>query len=162
MNDMHLLDMPPDKMEGEVVAALFFKDDRPLAGAAALLDWRLNGHLTKQLLSGSVTGTSRDLLLVQNNGKLDSDWALFVGGGRRKEISVDQYSLLLAKIFRTCHQAGFARIAICLDIDSSLSKKELTTLVREAYNAGPYTGIDYLLTLVPVAYDTTRQISENN
>jgi hypothetical protein len=156
MSNKRLLDMPPDKLEGEVVVALFFEDDRPLAGAAALLDWRLNGHLTQQLLSRSVTGASRDSLLVQNNGKLDSEWALVVGGGQRKKISGTVYSKLLAKIFKTCRQAGFSRIALCLDIDGSLSEKELTALVAEAYNSGPYSGIDYLLSIVSVSHDSAQ------
>ena len=156
MINKRLLDMPPDKLEGEVVVALFFEDDRPLAGAAALLDWRLNGHLTQQLLGRSVTGASRDSLLVQNNGKLDSEWALFVGGGQRKKISGTVYSKLLTKIFKTCRQAGFSRIALCLDIDGSLSEKELTTLVAEAFNSGPYSGIDYLLSIVSVSHDSAQ------
>ena len=156
MSDKRLLDMPPDKMEGEVVAALFFEDDRPLAGAAALLDWRLNGHLTEQLLTGAVTGAARDLLLIQNNGKLDSKWVLLAGAGQRKKITATVCSKLVAKIFKTCCQAGFERIAICLDADGSLSEKELAALVRDVYDAGSYAGIDYLLSLVPVSSDSTQ------
>jgi hypothetical protein len=150
MSDKRLLDMPPDKMEGEVVVALFFEDDRPLAGAAALIDWRLNGFLTQQLLNGKATGATRNSILVQNNGKLDSDWALFIGGGLRKKITAPVYSRLLATIFKTCHQAGFTRIAICLDVDGSLADKELAHLVKEVFATGAYPGIDYLLSLVSV------------
>jgi hypothetical protein len=156
MNDKRLLDMPPDKMEGEVVVALFFDDDRPLKGAAALLDWRLNGQLTQQLLSRTVTGASRDSLLIQNNGKLDSEWVLFVGGGQRKKLAVAVYSKLLSKLFKICRQAGFSRIAICLDADGSISEKELTSLVGEAFNAGSYAGINYLLSIVSVSYDSAQ------
>lgn len=154
MVDKHLLDMPPDKMEGEVAVALFFEDDRPLKGAAALLDWRLNGHLTGQLLSCTVSGTPRDLIMIQNNGKLDSDWAMLVGGGQRKKLSATVWTRLLSKIFKACHQAGFSRIAICLDTDDSLTDRQLTDLVAETFHKGHYTGIDYLLTLVPVTHDS--------
>ena len=143
--------MPPDKMEGEVAVALFFEDDRPLKGAAALIDWRLNGHLTRQLLNRSVNGASRDLLLIQNNGKLDSDWAMLVGGGQRRKLTLTVWTRLLSKIFKTCSKAGFSRIAICLDADGSLPEKELTDLVGEVFSKGKYTGIDYFLTLVPVS-----------
>ncbi len=156
MNDKRLLDMPPDKMEGEVVVAIFFEDDRPLTGSAALLDWRLNGYLTQQLLLGSATGTARDSLLVQNNGKLDSDWALFVGGGQRKKMTETLCLNLLSNIFRKCRQAGFSRIALCLDVDGSLSEKELSNLAREAFNSGSYDGIDYLLTVVSVSRDSAK------
>ena len=154
MVDKHLLDMPPDKMEGEVAVALFFEDDRPLKGAAALIDWRLNGHLTRQLMNLHVNGAPRDLLLIQNNGKLDSDWAMLVGGGQRRKLTPIVWTRLLSKIFKTCSKAGFSRIAICLDADGSLPEKELTDLVGEVFSKGNYAGIDYLLTLVPVSSDS--------
>lgn len=154
MVDKRLLDMPPDKMEGEVAVALFFEDDRPLKGAAALIDWRLNGQLTSQLLNQSANGSPRDFLLIQNNGKLDSDWALLVGGGQRRKLTTTVWSRLLTKIFNSCSKAGFTRIAMCLDADESLPEKELTELVSEVFSKGHYSGIDYLLTLVPVASDS--------
>ena len=149
MADKRLLDMPPDKMEGEVAVALFFEEDRPLKGAAALLDWRLNGHLTRQLLSLSVNGSQREMLLVQNNGKLVSDWALLVGGGLRRKLTAAVWTRLLTKIFKACSKAGFSRISICLDADEILTDKELTDLVAEVFSKGQYPDIDYLLTLVP-------------
>ena len=155
MADKHLLDMPPDKMEGEVAVALFFEEDRPLKGAAALVDWRLNGRLTRQLLSLSVNGSPRDLLLIQNNGKLDSDWAMLIGGGQRRKLTHTVWTRLLSKIFKACSKAGFSRIAICLDADGSLPENELTNLVGEVFSKGNYAGIDYLLTLVPVSSDST-------
>ena len=151
MNDKHLLDMPPDKMEGEVAVSLFFEDDRPLVGAAALIDWRLNGHLTKQLLNGAVTGALRDMVLIQNNGKLDSEWALLIGGGHRKKLSATVWSRLLLKIFKACSQVGFSRVAICLDADGSLPENELISLVSEVFATGKFSSIDYILTLVPVS-----------
>lgn len=156
MTDKHLLDMPPDRMEGEVVVAFFFDDDRPLKGAAALIDWRLNGHLTRQLLDGAVTGASRDALLIMNNGKLESDWALLVGGGQRKRLSSAAWTRLVTHIFKICDQAGFKRISICLDADETLSMNELTALVREVYAAGNYGAIDYYLSLGSIKSASTQ------
>lgn len=154
MTDKRLLDMPPDKMEGEVVVALFFEDDRPLEGAAALLDWRLDGHLTQQLLDKAVTGALRDSILVQNNGKLVSDWVLLVGGGQRRKLTATVWTRLFSKIFKTCSQAGFSRISICVDADGSIPEDELVTLVSETFTTGNFSGIDYLLALVPVSAES--------
>lgn len=154
MTDKHLLDLPPDRLVGEVAVALFFEEDRPLVGAAALLDWRLNGHLTRQIIADSVTGSLRDCVLVQNNGKLVSNWAMLVGGGQRKKLSMTVWSRLIAQVFTTCSHAGFSRIALCLDTDGSIAKNELAALVSEVYTTGRYTGIDYVLSLVPLKADS--------
>lgn len=115
MSETYILDLPPDRMEGEVTVVYFFEDDRPLNGAAALLDWRLNGRLTELLLSGSVTGRSGEAVIFENNGKFDAEWALFLGGGKRTRLSINAWQGLLKKGFRTCENAGFERVAFCLD-----------------------------------------------
>ena len=60
MSDTYILDLPPDRMEGEVATVYFFEDDRPLHGSASMLDWRLNGKVTELLLDGTVSGRIGD------------------------------------------------------------------------------------------------------
>lgn len=115
MTEAHILDLPPDRMEGEAAAAFFFEDDRPLHGSAALLDWRLNGKLTELILNGSVDGRLGETIAVMNNGKIDADWALFLGGGKRSRLSMAVWERLLKKAIKICRKAGFERVAFCLD-----------------------------------------------
>jgi hypothetical protein len=145
-----LLDLPPDRMDGEVVAALFFEDDRPLRGAASYLDWRLNGHLTKLLLQGRVTGATADALVCCNNGKLQSAWALMLGGGSRRRLNRASWQRLIKNLLEVCANAGFSRLALCLDDDGSLPVAELADLVDEARNDRRFQHLECLLTFVPV------------
>ena len=136
MSEAYILDLPPDRMEGEVAVVFFFEDDRPLHGAASLLDWRLNGKLTELLLSGKVSGCLGDTITVCNNGKLDVDWALFLGGGKRQRLSVAAWERLLKKGIKICQKAGFDRVAFCLDSqeDVPVSQiKEITGKVLGEY-----------------------------
>lgn len=125
MSETYILDLPPDRMEGEAAAVFFFEDDRPLHGAASLLDWRLNGKLTELLLAGKVSGRLGDTVVVRNNGKLDVDWALFLGGGKRQKLTVAVWERLLKKGLKLCAKAGFGRIAFCLDSQEHISAAEL-------------------------------------
>jgi Cytosol aminopeptidase family, N-terminal domain len=111
---LHVLDLPVDRMEGEVVAALFFEDVRPLFGAAALLDWRLNGRLTDMLLKKEVTGRAGEHVLVANNGKLVADWILFVGGGKWHGLNIGRYRERLRHLLSVCSNAGFSLVSIGL------------------------------------------------
>ena len=85
-------------VEGEVVAALFFEDRRPLCGPAALLDWRLNGLLTGLLQQGRVLGGKGERVLVRNNGKIGSEWIFFAGGGRHQNLEPEGYRQLIADL----------------------------------------------------------------
>ncbi|TFG39869.1 MAG: hypothetical protein E4H48_08435 [Syntrophobacterales bacterium] len=125
MTALRVLDVPADRMEGEVVAALFFEDIRPLHGAAALLDWRLNGRLTDMLLEEEVTGQMGEHVLVANNGKLAADWILFVGGGRWRELDAGRYREVLRHLLGVCSNAGFSLVSFCLTATAAMAANVL-------------------------------------
>ena len=114
MSRARVLDMAPDLMMGDVVASFFFEDQRPLSGSAALLDWRLNGALTRLLLDGEVTGNPGEYILIGNNGKLQASWVLFAGGGCRSQLAPFTYAGLIGGLLDHCRRAGFHRISLCL------------------------------------------------
>lgn len=148
MMQLHLLDNPVDRFEGDVVAALYFVDDRPLCGPAALLDWRLNGRLTEQLLLGVLDGSIGEQLLVQGNGKIAADWALFVGAGKRAELGEDGYRKLLRHLLTICHRAGASRIALGLGLPVGMTSAGLQRLVSQSLDELAPCHLDCLLGIV--------------
>lgn len=148
MMQLHLLDNPVDRFEGDVVAAFYFVDDRPLCGPAALLDWRLNGRLTELLLQDVLDGTIGEQLLVQGNGKIAADWALFVGGGKRAELAENGYRKLLRHLLTTCHRAGATRVALGLGLSAGMTSAELQRLVRQSLEDMAPANLDCLLGIV--------------
>ena len=114
MIDLETVVLPADHLPGECVVALFFEDQRPLEGPVALLDWRLNGQLTRMLLDGELTGRAGEHLVLQNNGKLQCDWILFVGGGKWQGLCRETYASLVKHALKSASQAGFSDVAICL------------------------------------------------
>lgn len=155
MMQLHLLDNLVDRFEGEVVAALFFVDDRPLSGPEALLDWRLNGHLTELLLQGKASGSAGEHLLVRSNGKIAADWVLFVGGGRRQGLGEKDCRELLRHLLTTCRRAGFSRIALGLGLPAGMNAFGLLTMVRQTLDEMAPGNLDCLLSIVD---DTARLV----
>ncbi|MEJ2199641.1 MAG: M17 family peptidase N-terminal domain-containing protein [Desulfuromonadaceae bacterium] len=149
MGALQVLNRQADRLEGEVVAALFFEDVRPLAGPAGLLDWRLNGRLTELLLRQEVSGRRGEQVLVANNGKLAADWILFFGGGCRRELNAEDYGELLRQLLGVCRAAGFAFISLCLPLvpgmDRKLPERELERVLAEF----PDSAVECRLTLDP-------------
>ncbi len=152
MTDTYILDLPPDRVEGEVAAVFFFEDDRPLHGSASLLDWRLNGKLTELLLDGSVSGKPGDAVIVRNNGKLDADWALFLGGGKRQRLSRAAWERLLKKAIKLCQKAGFERIAFCLDSQEDVPVSQIREIAEHILAENSQSDIECLFSFdtVPV------------
>lgn len=128
---IQLLDLPADKLDGQVSAAFYFEDERPLHGPVAMLDWRLNGALTKKLLSGELTGKSSEQFMSMANDKVESEWILFQGGGSRKGLTSDTYLSLVRNLFLRCEKMGTTRLALSLSPIEGLGYNELESAVRD-------------------------------
>jgi hypothetical protein len=70
-----------DELQSEIIVLPFFSDERPLCGAAGLIDWRLCGALSRKLLAGYLDGHFGEKALVTAPPKLKSEGLLLVGLG---------------------------------------------------------------------------------
>ena len=85
---LEALDTLPD---GDLV--LFCaEDERPLQAAAGFVDWRLNGWLSRQVLSGKFAGKSGERLLTPGGGLLQSQRIFVFGIG-----PTDQFHVQMAE-----------------------------------------------------------------
>jgi hypothetical protein len=78
---------PIDRQECQLVEAGFFEDERPLRGPAGLLDWRLNGAISREIINGRITGRFKETVIIPSNGRIQSPKILLIGLGRAARIS---------------------------------------------------------------------------
>lgn len=124
--------LPADSLSGESVVALYFDDQKPLEGPAALLDWRLDGQLTRMLLDGELQGRAGEHLMLQSNGKLRADWVLFVGGGKWRGLCRDTHASLVKHMLRVVRQAGFHDVSLAFELHDEVDENVLFRQVSEA------------------------------
>jgi hypothetical protein len=129
MTQVELTGVPLDRLPADAAAALFYSDELPPCGGAALLDWRLDGRLTRLLQQGRLDGNFGEHLLVRSNRKVEATWSLFVGGGRRLDLEADRLRWLLRHLLETCQRTGFMRVALGLDCPVGFSSTALAALV---------------------------------
>ena len=145
MNSVRVVAQAPDRMPGEVVAGFFFEDQRPMDGAAALLDWRLNGLLSRLLLDGSATGRPGEYILVGNNGKLQTPWILFAGAGMLKNLAPFTYRGLVGSVIDDCRRVGFRQVSLCLTKPAGVASDWVEQLATELALGAD--GMEIILTL---------------
>jgi hypothetical protein len=139
MTTFERVESPADRLEAESVVVFYFSDKKLLEGPAALLDWRLDGQLTRMLLSGDVQGKAGEHVMLQNNGKLKSDWVLFVGGGQWAGLSEETHAALIRHMLKVVSQAGFTKVSLAFmpheDVsDDSLHQQISEAMVAEGHN----------------------------
>lgn len=132
MNPLERLTLPADSLPGESVVALYFSDQKPLQGPAALLDWRLDGQLTRMLLDGEVQGRAGEHVMLQNNGKLKADWVLFVGGDKWHGLCPETHAALIRHMLRVARQAGFKDVTLAFMPHEDISLKLLQQQIKDA------------------------------
>lgn len=78
-----------DRIETEVLALFFFQDERPLKGAAGLVDWKMNGALSSLIIKEISSGVSGESTLVLPGKRINSQKILLFGLGDSKNYSTD-------------------------------------------------------------------------
>jgi len=84
-----------DGLQTEVIVLPFFSDERPLTGAAGLIDWRLCGALSRKLLAGYLDGHFGEKGMIARPARLKAEALLLVGLG-----PIDSFDRSVAK--RAC------------------------------------------------------------
>ena len=72
-----------DEVSAEVIACGVYRDERPLAGLAGLLDWRLAGRLSRLAKQGFLLGEVGELLALPVRPRLPFDKLIVAGLGPR-------------------------------------------------------------------------------
>ena len=132
MNQLERVALSADCLPGESVVALYFSDQRPLDGPAALLDWRLDGQLTKMLIDGEVQGRAGEHVMLQSNGKLKADWVLFVGGGKWYGLCEETHASLVRHMLSVARQAGFKDVSLAFLPHEEIDQKILQQQIEKA------------------------------
>lgn len=121
-----------DHLPGGSVVALYFVDQKPLDGPAAVLDWRLNGQLTRMILDGEVHGRAGEHVLLQGNGKVKADWVLFVGGGKWQGLCEETHASLIRHMLMVAQKAGFDDLSLALSLHDEFDVKILHQQIQDA------------------------------
>jgi len=85
----------------EVLVATTLLDERPAHGVAGLIDWRLNGRLSRLMLDGFATGKLGEVLLLPGKPQMSYDKLLLFGAGPRADFGERIYRDVLHRIFMT-------------------------------------------------------------
>lgn len=103
-----------DELQTELVILPFFSDERPLRGAAGLIDWRLCGALSRKLLAGYIDGRFGEKSLLTSPGTLKSEALLLVGLGDSSDFDASVAANASALIADALRDAKVSTAALTL------------------------------------------------
>lgn len=108
MIQLKISNHPLDEISSQLSLVTAFQDVRPLKGRAGLVDWRLNGRLSKFMREQKFKGEKGEALLMPSRGRIDSSELMILGLGKKSEIHDPEVPHLLTLIVekllhKKCH-----------------------------------------------------------
>jgi hypothetical protein len=98
---------------GELFVIPIWSDVRPLRGAAGLVDWRLNGHLSERLREERFTGARGERLLLPTR-RLPWRAVLALGLGWARDFDDERFRDWLETAFEVMKGLGVSTVAAAL------------------------------------------------
>lgn len=83
----------PDDLKREGLALGFFMDERPPKGACGLVDWRMNGLISREIARGHITGTFMEKILIAARSRIPASKIFLFGLGLLSELTYDRLNL---------------------------------------------------------------------
>lgn len=133
-----------DRLERDVLALAVFADERPLRGLNGIVDWRLNGRVSRLLARREATGAAGEKTLLNAVGRVPAERLLLYGLGRRAEFDnmafVNGVEGLIDAVLGL-RPDGLALGVPGAHLESAFSLERLAILVKELHSRfdGPVT-----------------------
>ncbi len=123
-----------DKIETEAIVLLFFSNERPLKGATGLIDWRMNGSISRLISKGMISGEKGEATLILPNKRIKSKKILMAGLGDSSAFGETSLKDTAIAIIRQLDKISIKNFTIAMPPlgKSHISTKDAaTTLVRQ-------------------------------
>ena len=103
-----------DKTGTEAIVLLFFSDERPLKGASGLIDWRMNGAISRLIAGGMIKGERGESILMVPKSRIKAGKILMAGLGKSSELNKDALSESAGALMKQLVKIGVNKFSISL------------------------------------------------
>lgn len=123
----------PVEIDADILALTLFEDERPLRGHAGMVDWRMNGELSRMIVNGYVSGREGEPLLISTDSRIPSPRILLFGIGDSKLFEPKRFQGLLTAFVRTISKLNLSRLAVTIPGSSLFSVENMAVAVRAEF-----------------------------
>lgn len=103
-----------DKIPAELIVLMHYEDEVPFSGLLGVLDWRINGRLSRFIKSKKYTGKPKELLLIPSEFRFMSNEIMILGLGKRSDFHEDHVNKILDYFLETVDKKKSHQICLSL------------------------------------------------
>jgi hypothetical protein len=141
---------PPDVPAHKCLALGIFSDEKPPRGICGLIDWRVNGFISREIKQGRISGQFMEKVVIPYPGRIGSEILLLFGLGPLTEFNYD-------RVYTSAFQIASAACGMLInnfafDLAGANRGRLETAVIVEAMITGCF---DYLSEDIARLSDTT-------
>ena len=103
-----------EDIQADLLVTTYFQDLGSPKGPTGMIDWRLNGFLSRSIVDKRITGSKGEITLIPLNQKFETQRMILVGLGKWKEYTISELRLMLPNIQKAVMQMNPAHVCICI------------------------------------------------
>lgn len=103
-----------DKVTAELVVLMHYQDQLPLKNLLGVLDWRINGRLSRVVQNKTFQGKPRELLLMPSEARFKASQILVLGLGQKSEFNEDHINEVLDYFIKTVENKRAEQVCFSL------------------------------------------------
>ena len=103
-----------DELETDLIVATLFENEQPPLGVTGLIDWRLNGFLSRMILRGALKGRAGESILVPLQRRLPARRLLLLGLGRPEQFHLADVRRVAEHVGRVISHLGTVDVSLAL------------------------------------------------
>src|SRR5438045_3947757 len=116
---LSLTTQPIDKIPAETVVLMHYEDDLPFKGMPGLIDWRLNGRISRVVQGKRFDGKAKELLLIPAEGRFKANEVILLGMGSKDNFNDAHIPQVLDYLLEVVTKKKAAQV--CFSLNQMLS-----------------------------------------
>ncbi len=111
---VNISSQPIDQLECKGIILHIFEEKKPPRGATGIIDWLLNGFLSRMLKREQITGKDQEVVLCPSHNRLTAEKILLFGLGNPKNFKVNNLKQTWRKAGETLVKLNLYHLAIAV------------------------------------------------
>lgn len=127
-----------EEIQADLLVTTYFQDLGSPKGPTGMIDWRLNGFISRNIVEKRITGAKGEITLLPLNQKFSTQKLLLLGLGKWREYTISELRSLLPSIQKTVMDIKPQHICFCIPRALNESyEKETEDLIKVFFVAFP-------------------------
>ena len=122
-----------DELETDVIVVTLFETERPPLGVSGLIDWRLNGFLSRMIIAGTIEGKENELVLIPLHKRLLARRVLILGLGKPEQFFLSKARHVAFRLGKTL--SSLSAIDVGLSFPAAMDERVPGDTERSVFDA---------------------------